>query len=244
MHNLFLCSFVGVDTNTDIDVIRKLEEVSPIALEWGVLYSPGRAGRQNRYPSFSFIKDFLHERDDFEKSLHLCGEAVDQYLNNSNPEISTLIERSGCRTQLNFAIDKYDESFLLDKVVELHEKHCLILQCNKSKKKFIDKLIKLIPEENKGNVNILYDGSGGFGRVISKAEAPFPGFFTGYAGGINPTNVTEIVEMIDKVVADAPYYIDMESGIRTDDWLDLDKCKAVIKSIDILQEKYENEDSI
>jgi phosphoribosylanthranilate isomerase len=49
----------------------------------------------------------------------------------------------------------------------------------------------------------------------------------GYAGGINPDNAAEVVSRIQ---ADR-YWIDMETGVRTGDWLDLDKCEAVCRAV-------------
>ncbi|GAA4256618.1 hypothetical protein HLK65_28415 [Azospirillum formosense] len=38
-------------------------------------------------------------------------------------------------------------------------------------------------------------------------------------------------EVLTQIAATEPYWIDMESGVRTDDWLDLDKVEAVCRAV-------------
>ncbi len=76
----------------------------------------------------------------------------------------------------------------------------------------------------------LYDPSGGFGREPA-AWPRHPGGdrLVGYAGGIGPDNAARVVEAIG---ADGPYWIDMESRVRTeDDWLALEKCRQVCVAV-------------
>jgi phosphoribosylanthranilate isomerase len=65
-------------------------------------------------------------------------------------------------------------------------------------------------------------------------KAPMPDmFFPGYAGGINPENVMKIINLIEKEnIWGYPYYIDMESGIRTDNIFSVKKCRDIKKLID------------
>lgn len=77
-------------------------------------------------------------------------------------------------------------------------------------------------------LSLLYDSSGGFGRQISKVSAPDNKFFTGYAGGINPSNVQKIISLIDMSnINNKPYYIDMESGIRIDNIFSISECNKI-----------------
>lgn len=78
-------------------------------------------------------------------------------------------------------------------------------------------------------VQMLFDRSGGTGKVPDTwPRHPGGGVQVGYAGGINPDNVLDV---IDAIGPDGPYWIDMESGVRTDDWFDLDKCEAVLQAV-------------
>jgi phosphoribosylanthranilate isomerase len=76
-------------------------------------------------------------------------------------------------------------------------------------------------------IDWLFDTSGGTGKVPA-SWPKYPGRFVGYAGGINPANVRDIIDQID---ASGPYWIDMENGVRTNDRFDLDLCRQVCEAV-------------
>lgn len=224
---LELISFVGVDAHTDLN---ELDTELPYQqqLELGVLFSKRRMS--GRYLPIEDCHMFLNRKTVFQKSLHLCGsEAINDFIE-YQPEMLDLVRKAD-RIQLNFSMKSVEPEKLKERLTNaLAEHHHIILQLNKSKKDFVEDFLKSKP--NRDRLSILHDGSGGFGRVIQSPESPLENYFTGYAGGIKPDNVASIVEMIDKENPnDLPYYIDMESGIRTDGLFDLDKCIQVIKRV-------------
>jgi phosphoribosylanthranilate isomerase len=78
------------------------------------------------------------------------------------------------------------------------------------------------------SVDWLFDASSG--RGIAPAAWPaHPGRRVGYAGGIKPDNVLDVIRA--GVGAAGPYWIDMESGVRTDDRFDLTKCRQVCEAV-------------
>ena len=84
-----------------------------------------------------------------------------------------------------------------------------------------------------GPVSMLLDASGG--RGIDGPVEAYPathGEKIGYAGGICPENVAEKLRflLLHPLVGD--FWIDMESGVRTDGWFDLDKVEAVLETVD------------
>lgn len=80
------------------------------------------------------------------------------------------------------------------------------------------------------NVDMLFDLSGGRGRLPTRWPAAPMGTMVGYAGGLNADNVAEAVSKIGPVAGD--YWIDMETGVRdADDRFDLDKCLAVCVAV-------------
>lgn len=85
--------------------------------------------------------------------------------------------------------------------------------------------------EKHGNIYWLHDQSGGKGKVANIYPRPNynDNYVVGYAGGINPDNVKEILEKIP--AADDNFWIDMENGIRTDDWFDIDKAIKVLENV-------------
>ena len=75
---------------------------------------------------------------------------------------------------------------------------------------------------------ILFDASAGRGVAPEGWPAPIPDHFCGYAGGINPGNVARHIELIKEAGAEDTW-IDMESGVRTENRFDLDKVREVLK---------------
>lgn len=51
----------------------------------------------------------------------------------------------------------------------------------------------------------------------------------GYAGGFNPDNVAEKLSFLMENSQVGDFWIDMESGVRTDDWFDTDKVRRVLR---------------
>ena len=225
--NLKLISFVGVEAKTDLVSLEALK-MEGVGLEFSVLFSEGRKG--GRYSTYEFCSAFLGHGGGFDKSLHLCGQsAINKFL--AGEEKIMVLCSMASRIQLNFSIKKHDEGKLIEGVLNAMDKgHHVILQMNKSKADFIDTVTALDAYNEK--LSLLYDSSGGFGREIKRVNEPNEEYFTGYAGGIKPENVRCIVEMIEeKNASGLPYYIDMESGVRTDNVFSIAKCEAVIAQL-------------
>ena len=78
-------------------------------------------------------------------------------------------------------------------------------------------------------IDWLFDKSGGTGIAPDRwPEHPGGKRFVGYAGGINPGNVLDVIGSID---ARGEYWIDMESGVRTNNIFDLDLCREVCEAV-------------
>jgi hypothetical protein len=73
------------------------------------------------------------------------------------------------------------------------------------------------------------DGSGGHGIECGEWMKPETDFF-GYAGGIRAENAVEVVRKITSVCP-TDFWIDMETGVRTNDKFDIRKCEQVCKAI-------------
>ena len=218
-------SFVGVDKDTDLQQLLQF----PVSCEFGVLFSDSKNGTHQRYPTAKKSLDYLSwaKEKGVSSSLHLCGSSVDRCLDN-NPHLIELVSLAG-RTQLNLNIKKYDDYDRLAKtIMEVFHNYHVILQKNKSKEKFNQVFYKELVKNPDVQISFLHDGSGGFGREISKVEKPDEKWYTGYAGGICPENVLKIVSMINEVNgSNHPYYIDMESGIRENNVFSIEKCLQI-----------------
>lgn len=214
-------TFTGLDVKTDPEKVRKLSARYPI--EWGILYG-GIVGYRigKRYPSDKVISRFL-AIEDIRLSAHLCGRfsrwALNPLIEDSADIISRIrlwtdSKRSFNRVQINSAnyqdVDWY--TFLLHVLV----RKPVIIQVRGA----------TFPETISG-LTWLHDESGGTGKVATVRPLQTTDALVGYAGGIGPENVMEIIGQIDA----SHYYLDMESRVRTRDWLDLDKCQAVCEQI-------------
>jgi hypothetical protein len=199
---LMQITFTGIDSKTSIDGIRSLSAAYPI--EWGILCSRKLQGDDNRYPDEGTIQKFL-ENDEVAFAAHLCGAYAKEIMVGDLYKLPEFIETVE-RVQINH-IDPLTER--IAKFSDFNEVRC-IAQCRDG-----------FPETDV--CDWLYDPSGGQGKAQTSWPA-YPGRYVGYAGGIGPDNVGEVLKSI---AADGPFWIDMESGIRTDNWLDLDKCRKV-----------------
>jgi hypothetical protein len=230
---LNLISFVGVDEHTNLKNIIQFDALATCEfyLEFGFLYSETRCGVETRYPSLSFIKDSVEFLNSgiVCTSVHLCGTpAIKKYLE-LDSELMDICY--GSRIQLNFNLKDFNEDELIDNILYNSKQHPyeVIVQVNKTKKTFVEKLLKRV---GLSNINLLYDGSGGFGKEISKFERPFQNIFTGYAGGLKPGNIASTLKSIDAInPLDDDFYLDMESGVRTDNVFSLEKCKMVVDEV-------------
>jgi phosphoribosylanthranilate isomerase len=233
MKNLSLVSFVGVDEKTDFAELERISNAYAGLVEWSVLFSDSKSvGNYARYPSYNFCKDFLEKSASTTRvhsSLHLCGSVIERYLEKEK-DVMELCEKAQ-RIQLNLNIKDYpDHQKLTDRLWSVLKQfgHSIILQQNKTKAKFMEVFFK----ENIFSISILHDGSGGFGREIEEVVAPDETYFTGYAGGIKPENVVKIVDLIESNnTNNKRYYIDMESGVRTDNVFSLEKCQRVMSNL-------------
>ena len=77
----------------------------------------------------------------------------------------------------------------------------------------------------------MFDTSCGRGLEISNIETPYENVYTGYAGGISVDNIENVCENITSHKDNSFVWIDMESGVRTNDEFDIDKVNKVIEKV-------------
>ncbi len=208
-------TFTGVDDWTCVHGMFALSDKYPI--EWGMLLSPKRQGVDPRFPGGEAQSRILCSG--LRLAAHLCGDFSRSVMEGREiPPLSMPVDL-GCfkRIQVNHANPVPE---IIGKYVKGWGKIRGIAQTRTG-----------FPRNT--SVDWLYDPSGGKGErpkvwPIRGCETQF----VGYAGGITPDNVLEILRAID-VEGDArgPFWIDMESGIRTDNRLDLDKCRRVCEAV-------------
>lgn len=210
-------TFTGADDFTNIDEMQALSDQYPI--EWGILFSMKRQGSP-RYPSLEWVEQ-LSAYPNLRKSAHLCGAYSDDVVNGVSA-IHTFLDgfkRIQVNTQTpNLRIDQ------ILKWVKQTIDGDLILQCRGD-----------FPDNQK--VNWLFDVSGGNGQSPTYWPAPpRKDSFVGYAGGLGPNNVKQVVKEVGfnfdiYQYRQAEYWIDMETHIRTDGKFDIDKCAEVCRIV-------------
>lgn len=242
-------SFIGIDERTDLNRIIELAKSTIIPIELGFLYSETK--KDNRYPNkeeINRMNNFLTSSGIYDTSLHLCGSVIRKFLSLDKEIIDFCLQFN--RIQLNIPMSDYS----MDELLSMFNNVCnyfdelekpkngkriiapiIVLQYNNSKKELIDTFIEKYPNTRKYRFDLLFDNSGGNGKVLENPLAPISGFYCGYAGGIGPDTVQEIVTKINSICGRTPYYIDMESKIRTDNWLDINKCEEVLINLNLFE---------
>lgn len=195
-------TITGLDERTDMGQIVELSERFPI--EWGILFSPNRQGISTRYPTYETLKNIYDVAGNhgLRLSAHVCGKYSRSIMDGSIAKNTIPLEHFS-RTQVNAL--SYDVEALLNYAGDTP----VIAQW------------RVGEDFNHADprVNWLYDTSGGKGLTPTIWPKNTSLDIAGYAGGIKMSN---IVEVSREIASRSPrYWIDIESGARTDDWLDL-----------------------
>lgn len=206
-------AFTGLDDVHRIGDLQSLSARYPI--EWGVLVDDAQTEKP-LFPDAGARKAFV-TTGDLRLAAHVCGTVATQIAN--APDTVTADLTGFQRIQVNHSFTGSTPA-QIDNTVRFGRSRGVrtMLQCSGA---FPDEL----------RLDWLYDIS--FGRsVVPTAWPSFPdnGVFCGYSGGIGPDSVSAVLDAID-APSGALYWIDMESRIRTNDRLDLDKCESVCRAV-------------
>lgn len=222
-------SLTGPDDRTAVEQLVQLAHRYPF-VEWAVLYSPAREG-MSRYPSRAWRKNFedavSRSYPPIHRALHVCGKGVEMFARQGPASVDCVNYQ---RVQLNVNCARWDPLDVKEllKTADVAQRwdgqpQHIIVQHNKNNAAFLNGL--------RDNVDVLYDSSGGFGKLLTDVLGPWPGHYTGYAGGLGPDNVVQMYKRIESI-NHKDFWMDMESGIRTDDVFDLEKAERVLKLLE------------
>jgi len=260
LHALGLC---GVDDSVHPNQLVMYAHLYPL-VEFGVLFRPDREG-QPRYPTKEWV-GLLSEtagaknhnrlnRNKMKLAAHLCERRVDEVLRGDDSFVSELYEWGFGRVQINATAVNGVDTSVFDKhptagienflaVVHQHPELEFILQKNDETKPLWEGVLIYTNNNNiefPPNVSMLLDESKGTGVLPTTWPPISPGtsYKIGYAGGIGPSNVSNVLSKIHEAVAvgdrDREFWIDMESSLRSQkngrDVFDLDKCYTVIMEV-------------
>jgi hypothetical protein len=210
-------TFTGLDAWTDLDRVEALSSRYPI--EWGVLFSPDRQGNDPRYPDLIVVRRITDRR--LKLAAHLCGGHAKAILAGEDcPSIAGLLAGAFQRFQVNTTDPSADPAVVQSFARDMNIAGQSILQTRSG-----------FPSDPR--VDWLYDRSGGRGEAPAAWPVPEPGAaIVGYAGGLGPDTIAQALDTIsEQHPVGRPFWIDMETHIRTDGRLDLDKCEAVCRTV-------------
>jgi len=201
-------TFTGADDKTDIGGMLDLSRHYPI--EWGILFSPKRQGEDPRYPGEDTVRRIVSAA--VPVAAHLCGRHSGDVMKGNVPLLSQPLEMFG-RIQVNSRKPRAERIAVFQRKMGIP---CIAQARGEA-----------FPDDR--SILWLFDQSGGRGEAPAKwPPHPHPHRLVGYAGGIGPHNVLDVIETID---AKAPYWIDMESGVRVDNVLDLGICSEICQKV-------------
>lgn len=224
-------TFTGIDERTDPRRLADIQARHPNA-EFGILFRDRPTKneyRQKRFPSAEVIDRFIDAG--LRLSLHVCGPLSRRTFLDGFRELVYLLRRlpNFKRIQLNglgglLADDECCQALSIPAGMEL------ILQQHPGEKPLVERIERI---NGAGTVSILIDASGGRGLDVPFTPVTYGSLRTGYAGGINPDNAAAKARaLLDQGARD--FWLDCETGIRTDDWFDADKAEQILRNLDTL----------
>ncbi len=221
-------TFTGIGVETDLKVLKEIQDEYPL-VEWGVLLSKNWQENGPRFFDPSELNTLRWKG--LNLSCHLCGSAARAVVSeNWEPAFEVTRGMFGLfqRCQVNISMEQpNDQTQYMRPPIDLSE---LIIQQKSAGAMNIFNAIK-----NRTKMSVLLDASGGRGIDTPVKPLNIPGLKVGYAGGLNPENVGEKLEYLMENV-EGEFWIDMESGVRTDDRFDIDKCVSVLQTCQKIME--------
>lgn len=225
-------TFTGIDARTDLQELQAIQQQYPLA-EFGVLTSYHWNENGNRYLNPQFLWNLRGQR--LNLALHVCGraasDAADGYWDRLDMHLFFYLGLFK-RVQLNIA-NRADIPYRLASMPDNHTE--VVIQ----QRGIHD--IEFYERSKWMNTSILLDASGGQG-INTPIEILKCDGKVGYAGGINPDNVADKLTYLFENVHNGEFWIDMESGVRTDDWFDLGKVQQVLEICEPIIKDYCKED--
>jgi len=221
--NLRILGFCGADESVDVELLQIISVRHPW-VEWGILFGTDLEGSP-RFPSRRWLENlFLVKKeagDVMKVAAHLCHNRCLELLEGDLNFVSELRAHGFPRFQINAT--KSNGITLDPQRVSLYATNLKfamtslpdaewILQVNED----TVELWQLLQLNSPKNLSILYDSSCGRGVQLSVFPSPpeFPVVPFGYAGGIGPQNIRQILLSVAEVAGGKPVWVDMESSLR------------------------------
>ena len=230
-------TLTGVDDHTSLSELSKLTDAFPF-VEWAVLYTPHREG-VGRNPGKAWREAFFEALAPH-SAVHLCGaQAFEQLLAGAlSPEILR-----AKRMQLNINVRRDD--FAQAQVLEVFARAldlcpAVILQYHPRSAELVGRFISTLSEADAARCHVLMDASGGTGRSPERWSRPeaLNRSYVGFAGGLGVTNIRAALNELS--LYHRPYWVDMETGVRTDERFDVTKAALILELAGVARETLEH----
>ena len=237
-------TITGADEGVDPYQLFHLGRFYPF-VEWGVLFSEKRRGTA-RYPGARWLYELetlAHREEGMRLSMHLCGHESRIAMASASTDAFFWPGQVWRRVQLNgyelgAATPQWRNSMLgrgwphFRWILQLRDPAGIEIARRDAVETHADGL---------------FDPSGGTGAKsagwpVVPEDKPFvvnhgdrdPELFGcvrwGFAGGLGPDNLKDsVLAILDKNPMLTDFWVDMESGVRTEDKFDLDKVRAVLE---------------
>ncbi|GAX22035.1 hypothetical protein FisN_6Hh282 [Fistulifera solaris] len=246
MPQLRALGFCGADDSVHPHHLVVLAQAYP-CVEFGVLFRPDLEG-QPRYATMAWVERLSNAMtlcSGMKLAAHLCGSRVNDVLQGDTAFIEQLQKWGFKRVQINAtAVNGVDTSRLAEAVpvlcdiISKYPALEFILQKNdETEPLYNGLLLHFVSGERTfpANLSFLVDESKGTGVAPTKSwPSATDAYPIGYAGGIGPANIQQVLKETSVAAGEHPFWIDMESSLRSIkngvDVFDLDKCFLVIEA--------------
>lgn len=227
-------TITGADNSTNVDSLLDVAWYYPFA-ELGILFGKEEKLGTARFPTHAWIKNLITDIGesfgDFQLSGHLCFPWIRNLTQNGLnwDEIGLLSNFD--RIQINQSYHDADPAFVRTLLLSINNINKPVIFQNNGTLP-VQSVLDYVPDATMGSTTepqILFDCSGGRGVEIRSYPEQINGFHCGYAGGIGPENIERVLKDLEAKFPDMDYWIDMESKVRTDNVLDLEKVETCLK---------------
>lgn len=235
MTQKFLCTLTGADDRVDPEMLASIADRYPI-VEWAILFYPKSTGGP-RYPSYDWIDDLAAaSKGKLNLSAHLCGSYVDDFLrkplfseDKGDDLLQWNLRKWGFgRIQLNAYLihpggNETNDVFTARDAIKATKVPVITQYWEEHSRIWFH--LRDLP-----NHQVLFDGSRGNGKRPQGWQCPLPDTACGWAGGLSPATLRKDLETFKKLSTTRDFWwVDAESGIRTDNEFDKYKAEEMLK---------------
>lgn len=216
-------TITGADDQVDPKELMRLSREFPF-VEWGILVSKTSAGKP-RYPSEVWLRNLVeHCRQERRKpwlSMHMCGRWTRDFCKGDLTDFCSVMSQYLSffdRCQINWSpyFNDLDLEAVKDAIAVCYPTIQPIFQMGKDVNQEKWAVLVRWMQKNMIPFSVLQDASGGRGDLPERWEK-ISEVYTGFAGGLSPTNLPEQLGKIGEILNEGDRcWVDVESGVRKD----------------------------